>query len=800
MEQTRIAPLDDDPEEPMAVRAQVSSDRAASLDRLDESFELPSERSVIPEELDHDDLPQRYLVHNRTPWEIRVEDDDAGDFVVAPLGQRVMSADRLEPFEPRLRRLRQQHLLRVRPYVENRLTSWAPTVLAWVAVVLLVPTAVVAIVWSDTFGQNPQLWLLVLLAVAVSAGAVGLAIKKAFDAERIRRGEERLADQDEGDIVYGVGGEFVEGNEFTRRLWQTLNLVAVIVIGAVLPGLTLYLGTELDSRVDFGSGIDVVEGKMGEIISRLIQITYLGVLALFPAVMYFQFDRLRVGTLRGQWVQNIFRLDGSMRSLATVHAKYGDRLAEASNYSADSVRFLGGRRSPILVATILVALGWTLLVLRTDPVNFQVFNTTAAAVDQANAAAAAAADAADEAAAAAETNDDEAEQQAAAAAAAAAAEATRALDEVEDLAATGTTTTTSAPLPETGSPPGQTEDSGDAMAAAAAAGAAARSAELGSRDVATVPFFQLLNPRPSAAAMAFLGAYFFAVYLVLRGYFRGDLRPKVYNQITARLVTVVVIAYLINALVIPDPSGDNRVLWAMAFAAGVIPTTFLRRFGEGFKWPLVSSLFGTAFAEDRPLTLIDGIDIYERERLASEGLTDIEALAHNDLVSTMISTRLPMERLIDWTDQAILLLHLEPAKTNQDLSSRLVALRCLGIRTASDLELVCVSGDDAAREKVNAALIDDGQPDQPHLDADLLLTLVTAEPAYKSIQQWRTSTLGHIDSAVFYIDDTGQLLATSEVDGVDDDVVVLADDGIYEDPDDDVDEESREPVVVTDDS
>ena len=71
------------------------------------------------------------------------------------------------------------------------------------------------------------------------------------------------------------------------------------------------------------------------------------------------------------------------------------------------------------------------------------------------------------------------------------------------------------------------------------------------------PYFEILVPTPSTAAMAFLGGYFFAVYLVLRSYFSGDLRPKLYNQITARLVTVVILAYLLTVVWAPASEGER---------------------------------------------------------------------------------------------------------------------------------------------------------------------------------------------------------------------------------------------------
>jgi hypothetical protein len=59
-------------------------------------------------------------------------------------------------------------------------------------------------------------------------------------------------------------------------------------------------------------------------------------------------------------------------------------------------------------------------------------------------------------------------------------------------------------------------------------------------------------------------------------------------------------------------------------------------------------------ALDSPLPLTDIVGIvYDRTHLASEGVTNIEALAHNDLVDLMLQTRI-RSASVDWTDQAIL--------------------------------------------------------------------------------------------------------------------------------------------------
>ena len=73
--------------------------------------------------------------------------------------------------------------------------------------------------------------------------------------------------------------------------------------------------------------------------------------------------------------------------------------------------------------------------------------------------------------------------------------------------------------------------------------------------------------------------------------------------------------------------------------------------------------------EPAPLTDLEGIDLYDRTRLAEEGINNVEALAHADIVDLMSSTRISAAELVDWTDQAILYLRVggrQPCRENRD--------------------------------------------------------------------------------------------------------------------------------------
>jgi hypothetical protein len=486
-----------------------------------------------------------------------------------------------------------------------------------------------------------------------------------------------------------------------------------------------------------------------------------------------------------------------------LEAAYGDELGEASTYSADRVRLLGGKRSPIVVATILLAIGWTMLVLPTRSRDFQAALSAEIVLEAAEDRLGEARSNLEAAEEAVEANEFVAAGEEAENATAAAGQANDNAQQSAELSTEGTTATTDRSLPQpTPTSPGVGEDAvtgegpadssqAEATTSVEAARESVRTAEqavTGARadfdEQQGGDFFQLLTPRPSVAAMAFLGAYFFAVYLVLRGYLRGDLRPKVYNQITARLVTVVVIAYLINAVVLVEGASGfwGKSVLAGAFVAGVIPRTFLRGFGD---WALLharpqqggtatgtggtkqstSGLFARAFTERRLLTSIDGIDIYDRERLNSEGITDIEALAHADIIRLMVSSRLDIERLLDWVDQAVLQLHaIPPGTTDGKAGPVLTKLHDLGIRTGTDLldvhERTRAGERDAIamRNAITKALdVANGENASGAASYRLLVFQVSREPATRTLQHWTESPLGNPTEPGSFYDSRGRL-------------------------------------------
>ena len=247
----------------------------------------------------------------------------------------------------------------------------------------------------------------------------------------------------------------------------------------------------------------------------------------------------------------------------------------------------------------------------------------------------------------------------------------------------------------------------------------------------TTPLADLFKPDSSVLAFGFLGSYYFAVNMVLRSYVRGDLHPKTYSQITTRVLEVVVVTALLSVTdVIP-----HELAVVVAFFAGVVPDIVLQRFWEVSRRSL-KARGPNPLAESQPITELEGIDIYERARLAGEGVENVEALAHGNLVDLLLQTRIPAGRLIDWVDQAILYLHTTAGQHGSAGGNRGLfdALRGVYVRSATDL--LRAASDEAGRQRLVSAV---GRSRLSPDRLELLVSSIKTAPWMTNLERWRAN-------------------------------------------------------------
>lgn len=244
-------------------------------------------------------------------------------------------------------------------------------------------------------------------------------------------------------------------------------------------------------------------------------------------------------------------------------------------------------------------------------------------------------------------------------------------------------------------------------------------------------------------AFAFLGAYFYILQMLVRRYFQNDLKATAYINATMRIVIVILLVWVIDPLLSDDV--DQATRSAAAFVIGVFPTVgwqflqqILIRKPLGF---VVDSL-----EPDHKLGDLDGLNIWYESRLLEVGVEDMQNLSTTDVVDLMLNTTIPIDRVIDWLDQAFLYLRVVDQR-ERDL------LRAYGIRTATDLvDALGDEGREPALERLlnfklddtkngdGRPVIKDGKPIDDGLPSRMLTLLATIETErnLQHVQAWKT--------------------------------------------------------------
>lgn len=233
-----------------------------------------------------------------------------------------------------------------------------------------------------------------------------------------------------------------------------------------------------------------------------------------------------------------------------------------------------------------------------------------------------------------------------------------------------------------------------------------------------------------ALTFAFIGAYWFNLQSIVRRYFHNDLSTNAYISGVIRLIVVILLVAVVYQV---WPTGDG-LLNAVAFTIGVFPNVGLQIVQKAII-RVVGPL--TELRNEFPLTHLDGLNMWYESRLIEEGIEDLQNLATVDIVDMLLSTRVPVGRLVDWIDQAHLFLRVEQPEQREQL-------RRLGIRTATDLQDAfppARSGTPAAGWPERAAQVRDvlypGNPDAVGC-VDMLLASFDGEVTLRYVRGWRS--------------------------------------------------------------
>jgi hypothetical protein len=246
----------------------------------------------------------------------------------------------------------------------------------------------------------------------------------------------------------------------------------------------------------------------------------------------------------------------------------------------------------------------------------------------------------------------------------------------------------------------------------------------------------------------FLGAYAFAVSMLVRRFYQSDLRPSAYAAVVLRIVVVLLILAVLHQLFAMGSSDGTVALtsqYVTAFVVGFFPLAGLQALQRVAA--KVLRVVVPQVAPEYPLEQLDGLNIWYEARLAEEGVEDMQNLTTMNLVDVILHTRAPVGRLIDWIDQAFLLMHLDAAtraeidaargRDAQGGAATRLALRRIGIRSATDL-LRAFGSSDGSPPSAPALRARGLDPCQ----IETVLRLLADEPGLDPVWNWKTGAAG----------------------------------------------------------
>jgi hypothetical protein len=239
-------------------------------------------------------------------------------------------------------------------------------------------------------------------------------------------------------------------------------------------------------------------------------------------------------------------------------------------------------------------------------------------------------------------------------------------------------------------------------------------------------------------AFGFLGAYAYTLQMLVRRFFQNDLKSGAYITATMRIVVVTLLVWVIH-LVPPVTASEHsqEIISAFAFVVGVFPDVGWQAIQAIIKAPM--KVLVPSLRQAYPLSDLDGLNPFYESRLLEEGIEDMQNLATASLVDVMLNTRIPVERMVDWVDQALLYLHL-PVVASGDGPTPRDRLRAFGIRTATDL----ADGFDSKDKQFVARLerLLNANENEPSATRSILSTL-RREPNLYHIEEWKTHSVPH---------------------------------------------------------
>jgi tetratricopeptide (TPR) repeat protein len=221
----------------------------------------------------------------------------------------------------------------------------------------------------------------------------------------------------------------------------------------------------------------------------------------------------------------------------------------------------------------------------------------------------------------------------------------------------------------------------------------------------------------------FLGAYLFTLQITLRRYLDSDLNPDAYFIVATRMLLALIVAGMMG---IALPSRLNEATLAgvsvpvatyvVAFVVGIFPE-------NGLDWLVSFARSFVPMPKDEgenplPLQTLSGLTRWHAIRLNVAGVANVQNLANADHFDLIRRTRFSVQQIMDWVDQAILLIHLADAELFKKLQKQ-------GLRGFSDFQISYINDETrAALEELMEALPEAEDGGNPGFAAEKRLVLL----------------------------------------------------------------------------
>jgi hypothetical protein len=189
----------------------------------------------------------------------------------------------------------------------------------------------------------------------------------------------------------------------------------------------------------------------------------------------------------------------------------------------------------------------------------------------------------------------------------------------------------------------------------------------------------------------FVGVYLFNLGNFIRRIYLGDLNEQVFWGAINRFWLSIGLSLVVQKAGFPL-AAQPGIFFSIGFLANIV-----------LDWVLDGTLKALNFtqpsSQDLPLRMVKGIDIWKAYRLEEEGIENVQNLATADITELTVRTHYNYRTLIDWIDQALLLVRLN-ADQAKILTSQATAISAIELAAASPR----ASGNNAVANALATAL------------------------------------------------------------------------------------------------